>query len=81
MLRRVAHLRINVSKEHIASIIKVKRISEPGTNLAAFATETRAVWRPYAPPKRQFLQEPYGVIPKDGILHSHRRQNLKSYHF
>jgi hypothetical protein len=31
------------------------------------------------PPKRRCLQEPYGVIPEDGIHHSHRRENLKSY--
>jgi hypothetical protein len=31
-------------------------------------------------PKRRFLQEPHGVhIPEDTILHSHRRENLKSY--
>jgi hypothetical protein len=26
-----------------------------------------------------FLQEPHGVIPEDAILHSHLRENLKSY--
>jgi hypothetical protein len=29
---------------------------------------------------RRFLQEPHAVnIPEDTILHSHRRENLKSY--
>jgi hypothetical protein len=31
------------------------------------------------PPKRRFSQEPHGIIPEDDILHSHRRENLKSY--
>jgi hypothetical protein len=32
------------------------------------------------PPKRRFLHEPHGVnIPEDGILHSHRFENLISY--
>jgi hypothetical protein len=32
------------------------------------------------PPKLRFLQEPHGITsPEDGILHSHRRENLTSY--
>jgi hypothetical protein len=31
-------------------------------------------------PKRRFLQDPHGVnIPEDTILHSHCREDLKSY--
>jgi hypothetical protein len=35
LLRRVALVRIDVSEEHIASIIRVKRIGELGTTLAS----------------------------------------------
>jgi hypothetical protein len=34
MLRRVAHVRTDISEERIASIIKVKIIGELGTTLA-----------------------------------------------
>jgi hypothetical protein len=54
MLRRVAFVRTDVAEELSASIIRVTRIGEPGTTLAA--TSNR-----YVPPKRRFLQEPQGV--------------------
>jgi hypothetical protein len=32
------------------------------------------------PPKRRFTQDLHGATPpEDGILHSHRREDLKSY--
>jgi hypothetical protein len=34
MLRRVAHVRTDVSEELSASIIRVRRVGEPGTTLA-----------------------------------------------
>jgi hypothetical protein len=68
MLRRVA-LRTYVSKELSASFIRVPRIGELGTTLAVTSNRrtsvlTRATWR---------------NITEDTILHSHRRENLKSY--
>jgi hypothetical protein len=69
MWRRVALVRTGVSEEPIAPIIRVKRISKLG-NLAV--TSNWSTLR-YVPPKYQFLQEP------QGILHNHRRENLKSY--
>jgi hypothetical protein len=36
-------------------------------------------WRRQVPPKHRFLQEPQCNILGDGILHSHRPENLKSY--
>jgi hypothetical protein len=67
MLSRVALVRIDVSKELSAFIIRVTTIDELGTTIAVTSnrrTLTRATRR---------------NIPEDAILHSHRRVNLKSY--
>jgi hypothetical protein len=39
------------------------------------------LWRLYDPPKRRFLQEraTRRHIPEDNVLHSHRRENFRSY--
>jgi hypothetical protein len=65
MLHGVALVRTGVSEEPIASSIRVTRICELGTTLAV--TSNRNALRINTP----FLH--------DGILHSHRRENLKSY--
>jgi hypothetical protein len=65
MLRRVDVVRTDVSEEPCASVIRVTRIVELGTTLAA--TSNRRTLR------RNIR------IPEDTILHSHRRENLKSY--
>jgi hypothetical protein len=57
MLHRVALVRTDVSEETSASFIRVTRIGEQGTTLAA--TSNRRTLRRIT--KRQFLQEPHGV--------------------
>jgi hypothetical protein len=66
MLRRVALVRTHVSDELSASFIRVTRISELGTTLAVTSN-------------RRTLRRNTKYIPEDTILHSHRRENLKSY--
>jgi hypothetical protein len=65
MLYRVALVRTDVSEESSASFIRVTKIGELGTTLAA--TSNRRTLRRLR------------NIPEDDILHSHRRENLKSY--
>jgi hypothetical protein len=65
MLRRVDLVRIDVSEEPSSSFIKVTRIGELGTTQAATSN-------------RRTLRRTTN-IPEDTILHSHRRENVKSY--
>jgi hypothetical protein len=114
MLRRVALVATDVSKERFTSIIRVTRIGKLGTTLAVTSNRsmlTRATRRntpedgilrsvpqllvPAKVPSSPILftlmmealrsPETSGLtrvtwrhIPKGGILHSHRRENLKS---
>jgi hypothetical protein len=68
MLRHVALVRTDVSEELSVSFIRVTRIGELGTTLAV--TSNRRTLRRNT--TRRNIQE-------DTILHSHRRENLKSY--
>jgi hypothetical protein len=72
MLRRVALVRTDVSEELSAPFIRATRIGEQGTTLAE--TSNRRAMRRYTRATRR-------NIPEDTILHSHRRENLKSYNF
>jgi hypothetical protein len=69
MLRRVALVRTDVSEEFNTSFIRVTRIGELITALN-FSSETSVLTRATR-----------HNIPEDTVLHSHRRENLKSYSF
>jgi hypothetical protein len=70
MLHHAAFVRTDVSEESIASIIRVIRIGEIGTMLAVTSNRNavlkRATWR---------------HIQEDCIVHSQRRENIRSYRY
>jgi hypothetical protein len=67
LLRRVALVKTDVSEEPGASFIRVTKIGELGTTQAATSS------------RRTLRRNSQRNNPEDTILHSHRRENLKSY--
>jgi hypothetical protein len=76
MFRHVALLGTVVSEEHKASLISVTRIGELRTTIAV-TSNRRTLRRNTSVVTEGTLHN----IPEDGILHSHRPENLKYYIF
>jgi hypothetical protein len=95
MLRRVTFVRTDVLEEISAYLIRVTRIGELGTTLAVSSNRRTLrintnIHKPGVPLRltvsniglptyRLAHRATRRNIPEDTILHSHRRENLKSY--
>jgi hypothetical protein len=77
ILFRVAIVRTGISEEHTASIVKVTRIGQLG--MLAVTSNRRTPRRNISSETSVLTRGTLYNTPEDGILHSYRLENLKSY--
>jgi hypothetical protein len=75
--------RTDVSEESIASIIRVDKVSDLGTlaliSNCSLILPTQMMEAVYFSETSVLTRSTWHHIPEDGILYSHRRENLRSY--